>query len=250
MMLPAYQDDAVTLYHGDALRLLMQLPAASIDAIFTDPPYSSGGAFRSDRGGATSTKYVLNGTDRVYHEFFGDNRDQRSWTQWCHLWLAESFRVAKPGCPLVCFVDWRQLPALTDAIQGAGWSWRGIVPWDKTEASRPQKGWFRNQCEYMVTASKGTLGMEQSRSGPCMPGIYRGQIKSSEKEHMTAKPLELMKWLCQILQPGSLILDPFGGSMTTMRAAKDCGMRGISCEMSEDILRDAIPRMAQEVLAL
>lgn len=29
------------------------------------------------------------------------------------------------------FVDWRNLPAMTDAVQMAGWVWRGVVVWDK-----------------------------------------------------------------------------------------------------------------------
>jgi len=36
-MKPCYQDDAITLYHGDAMQLLQKLPEA--DAIITDPPF-------------------------------------------------------------------------------------------------------------------------------------------------------------------------------------------------------------------
>ena len=38
-----YQDDAVTLYQGEALRVLHSLDDNSFDALITDPPYSSGG---------------------------------------------------------------------------------------------------------------------------------------------------------------------------------------------------------------
>ena len=43
---------------GDTLALLRELPTASVDAIITDPPYSSGGQFRGDRSQSTGTKYV------------------------------------------------------------------------------------------------------------------------------------------------------------------------------------------------
>ena len=55
---PFYSDDLVTLYRGDSLTMLQQLESETIGAIVTDPPYSSGGAFRGDRANAnTSTKY-------------------------------------------------------------------------------------------------------------------------------------------------------------------------------------------------
>ena len=46
---PFYQDDWVSLYHGDALAILAGLPDASVDGIITDPPYSSGGATQTAR---------------------------------------------------------------------------------------------------------------------------------------------------------------------------------------------------------
>ena len=57
-------------------------------------------------------------------------------------WLREARTHCIPGAPLCVFSDWRQLPALTDAIQWAGWTWRGVAVWDKV-ISRPQKGRFR-----------------------------------------------------------------------------------------------------------
>ena len=37
---PYYQDDHVTLWHGDCLDVLATLPDASVDSVVTDPPYS------------------------------------------------------------------------------------------------------------------------------------------------------------------------------------------------------------------
>ena len=68
------------------------------------------------------------------------------------------------------FIDWRQLPAATDALQWAGWIWRGTAVWDKGN-SRPQKGRFRQQAEYIVWGSNGDMPI--NRPVPCLPGVFK-----------------------------------------------------------------------------
>jgi len=144
-----------SLQQGDALAVLRSMPNASVDAVITDPPYSSGGFTRGDRTASTTTKYTMTGTQIERPEFAGDNRDQRSFGYWCALWLSECLRIARPGAPICVFTDWRQLPTTTDAVQSGGWLWRGIVVWDKTEACRPAMGRFAAQCEYVVWGTAG-----------------------------------------------------------------------------------------------
>jgi site-specific DNA-methyltransferase (adenine-specific) len=157
---PFYTDHAVTLYRGDALAVLRDLPDASADALITDPPYSSGGMVRGDRMGTTVGKYVSTGAAKDSVDFAGDNRDQRAYAYWCALWLAECLRVVRPAGVVLVFTDWRQLPSTTDALQAGGWVWRGIVPWAKGfggQASRTVSGRFASQCEYVVWGSRGEL---------------------------------------------------------------------------------------------
>ena len=74
MVKPYYQDENATLYKADALAVLASLPTASVDALITDPPYSSGGQYKGDRSAATGDKYG----GASMSDFSGDNRDQRS----------------------------------------------------------------------------------------------------------------------------------------------------------------------------
>jgi site-specific DNA-methyltransferase (adenine-specific) len=68
-------------------------------------------------------------------------------------------------------------------------------------------------------------------------------------DHPCPKPLPLMRTLIeQFTDPGDLILDPFMGSGTTLRAAKDLGRRAIGIEINEQYCRIAAERMAQGVL--
>lgn len=248
-MEPFWTDEFTTVYHGDSLNLLRELPTGSVDAVITDPPYSSGGFTRGDRAQKTSSKYVRNGTLVEHPEFFGDNRDQRSLLLWCSMWMAECVRVTRPGGYLLSFTDWRQLPTMADAVQCGGWIWRGIAVWDKTEAAKPQMGWFRAQCEYIVLAVNGGMGREQERQVKrCLPGCFRHNVKSAEKMHITGKPVSLMADLMDILPDGSTILDPFAGSGTTLLAAKNRNLKSIGIEMSADYCEVIKHRLGQGVL--
>src|SRR5690606_12016068 len=111
---------------------------------------------------------------------------------WASIWLAECWRVAVDGAPLIVFIDWRNLPTMTDAVQAGGWVWRGIAAWDKTEAgSRPQSGRPRAQCEYIVWGSKGPMPIE----GPVLPGFFTHRHTLDDRHHQTGKPTPLMREL-------------------------------------------------------
>lgn len=234
------------MHCGDSLQVLKSLPERSVDAIITDPPYSSGGMFRGDRTRSTGDKYVGTDVERERVDFPGDNRDQRSFAFWCSLWFAECWRVAKDGASIAVFTDWRQLPTMTDIIQAGGWCWRGIVPWNKTEATRPQKGWFRSQCEYMVVGAKGLPSSYGSAEMPAMPGFVICPVER-DNVHQTQKPVDLCRWLMQLCPRGGVVLDPFAGSGTTGVAAVMEGLSFIGVEMTEHYAAIARQRIAEAV---
>ena len=163
------------LIEGECLPALHDMADNSVDACITDPPYSSGGFSRDDKGKDPDAKYTKSQSQGRYPTFSGDSRDQRSYLTWCSLWIAECTRVLKPGGYFMAFTDWRQLPVMTDAVQAGGVFWRGIVAWDKGRGSRaPHKGYFRHQCEYVVWGSNGG-----SRCRPLtIPGAGRGPGRS------------------------------------------------------------------------
>ena len=231
----------LAFWQTESLDLLRRFPSECVDGFVTDPPYSSGGAFRGDRVVNDATGKYINSEDRgLYsHDFHGDTRDQRSWTLWCTLWLSEAYRVARTGGVLACFVDWRQLPSLTDAIQAAGWVWRGVAVWDK-KSGRPQKGRFRQQAEFVVWGSKGPMPLE----GPCLPGVFHHAVPRV-KVHPTEKPVALLREVCQIVRPGGVIMDPFAGSGAVGEAALVDGFRFYGCELSTHYAAVSCDRLAK-----
>jgi site-specific DNA-methyltransferase (adenine-specific) len=206
---PEWSLEPAALYAGDALAVLPHFPDGYADAVITDPPYSSGGMMRSDRTQTTQAKYTARGGSNP--DFTGDNRDQRGYAYWSALWLGEALRVTRPGGAIVMFTDWRQLPTTSDAIQAGGWVWRGVIAWVKPFA-RPQVGRFTAQCEFAVWGSNGP--MPQLDGGACLPGFWQG-MPPRERDHITQKPVPLMRELVQVCPPGGLVLDPFAGAGTT-----------------------------------
>lgn len=239
----------VQLIRGDALEVLRGLPDGSVDALITDPPYSSGGFTRGDRMQDPNAKYVQSGTEIVRASFSGDNRDGRSWCYWMALWLSEAVRVCKDAAYVLLFTDWRQLPLASDALQAGGFVWRGIVAWDKGEAARaPHVGYFRHQCEYVVWGTRGGMVVENGL-GP-FPGCFRVPVLLSDKHHMTGKPTLLMSQLVQVVPPGGVILDPFMGSGTTGVAAVQNGREFIGIEMEQgyfDVAQRRIDAAGQQL---
>jgi len=230
------------IHHGDALAWLQTLPDASVDALITDPPYASGGLHADIRKAAPAKKYQQTGTAVQRVDFVGDARDQRAHLVWMMLWLAQCHRILKDGAPVCVFTDWRQLPLATDAVQCAGFTWRGIMVWDKTEGARPQPGRPRAQCEYIVWGSKGDMPL--TRNAPIIPGAIREPVRQADKHHLTGKPTTLMRQLVKICEPGGIILDPFAGSGTTLLAAKLEGYRYLGCEITDHYANVARQRLA------
>lgn len=216
------------LHQVDALDFARSLPAQSIDMLLTDPPYSSGGLHSGSRKLPTGAKYINNSTQTQYEDFDFDNMDQRSWSFWCHSWLAAAQRALKPGGMVVCFIDWRQLPALTDVIQAAGFTLRGIAVWDKTTGrSRPRKGGFKQQAEFIVWASKGAMAAVDVY----LPGVFTCRLEMPKK-HLTEKPIELAREIVRLVPPGGTVCDLFAGSGTFLVAAQEAGLNWTGSEVN------------------
>ena len=102
-MKPYYADDAVTLYHGDCLDVLASLPADSVDAVVTDPPYLIG-----FMGRAWDASHGIAGQPDVWREVS---------------------RVLKPGGHLLAFGAPRTYHRMAVAIEDAGFEIRDSLMW-------------------------------------------------------------------------------------------------------------------------
>lgn len=242
-MKPYYEDESVTLYHGDCREVIPSL--TGIDAVVTDPPYSSGGMYRADRAGSTASKYhIAHETTRTYGAFSGDNRDQRSFERWVDSWASQCLSIVGEGGGIGVFIDWRNVACVVDAIQVAGWVYRGLTPWHKGTDLRPNKGWFRRNIEFIVWGSAGPLITGPSAEGDCWDGMFVARVNDGDKHHQTGKPVALMEQMVAVRPEWGTFLDPFAGSGSTLLAARNQGKRAVGIEMDEAYCEVAANRLA------
>ncbi|MGX1798701.1 DNA-methyltransferase [Streptomyces albidoflavus] len=239
-----------TLHTGDSLTLLPTLDTP-VDAVICDPPYNSGGRTMTARTTRTARQKYLTGGGRNHGfdlgDFTGENRDQRPYTSWLSQILAHGHRLTRPGGAALVFTDWRQLPATTDALQAAGYTWRGIAVWHKP-AARPQPGRLKQDCEFIVWGSNGA--MAPGNKPVYLPGHFTGsQPRGSNRQHITQKPVDMMRELVRIVPADGTVLDPFTGAGTTGVAALMEGRHFIGIEHSAKYANIARARLTEAIAA-
>jgi len=234
-----------SLHQGDALSVLAGLPDDCVDAVITDPPYNSGGRTAKERTSRTAKqKYTSADAEHGLADFTGENMDQRSYGFWLTQIMTEAHRLTKVGGTALLFTDWRQLPITTDALQAAGWLWRGILVWHKPQA-RPQKGRFTQNAEFIVWGSNGP--MDSSRA-IYLPGLYSASQPSGKaRQHITQKPVSVMRELVKIAPEGGTVLDFCAGSGSTGVAALLEGRDAILVEKTPHYAEVAADRLTEAV---
>ena len=233
--------DKITIYHGDCIDVLTGLESESVDLILTDPPYNV--SARSPIGSVPRQ----DGTHREIRRDFG---------AWDHGWdpmpfLAEARRLLRDGGSLVAFTS----EHLFAPYLASGLDHRALLHWRKTNPAPNFRKQLVRAVEMAVWQTQGagwTFNAGGYRpnvwQGPIING-YLSQNTDEKRWHPTQKPEWLMRaWIELFSMPGDLILDPFAGSGTTLRAAKDLGRRAIGIEVDEEYCKIAVERMRQEVL--
>lgn len=214
-MEPYYSEDGVTIYHGDCRDIIPLL--SDVDAVVTDPPYGIGAATRSfqnpvKRGAAVaaSRDYGTSDWDAAAPSP-DDIAALLAIGRWHILWGGNYF-----GLP----------PR------------RGWLVWDKETGSNGYA-----DCELAWTDLETAVRRFRFQ--------WMGMLQQlpEDRWHPTQKPLPLMRWALGLLPLDvSVILDPYAGSGTTLRAAKDLGLRAIGIEVEERYCEIAAKRLGQQSL--
>lgn len=220
----------------DAVRWLRSLPESSVDAIITDPPYSSGGFNESGRRGGSSSSKAL-------PWLMGDAMSTQAIAHLIREVALEARRVVKPGATMSMFCDWKMVPVFTPAVESAGWRWRSQVVWDKGAPGHHGVGGFTPQHEMVLHFA------DPSTRYLCgVPNVIRvPRVHHAERDHPTQKPVDLLVALMRpIIEPGTgaVIADPFAGSGTIIEAAARFGAVAWCCD-ADPTHRPALERRAR-----
>lgn len=143
------------------------------------------------------------------------------------------------------FCSKAQLLSLLNAAQSKTWS---LVTWNKPNPTPLCGGNYLPDTEYIVHAyTPGRLfGGYADKSRFIVHPVEKNGF-----DHPTVKPVAVVSKMIRLgTIEGETILDPFAGSGTTGRAAKDLGRKAVLIEREERYCEIAARRMAQEVLAL
>lgn len=215
MIKPYYQDDYVTLYHGDCRDILPHLEP--VDLVLTDPPYGIGEA-----AGANKSR----GNLAVAQDYGNDNWDNEPIPQDLINQLINQPAVIFGGNyyampPSPCWLVWNKLNGTTDFAD----------------------------CELAWTNLPGAVRKIDYLWNGCM------KKRPEQRWHPTQKPLDVMKWCIaqadtKLKKTVASLLDPFAGAGTTIRAAKDMNRKSIGIEREQKYCDVIVKRLRQEVLPL
>jgi site-specific DNA-methyltransferase (adenine-specific) len=128
---PVYEDDRVTLHHGDCLDVMRTLPDASVDAVVTDPPYDLTAGKKGGTGVASVNLDSPYGRSRISTGnggFMGKGWDATGVAFDPETWR-EALRVLKPGGHLLAFGGSRTWHRLACAVEDAGFEIRDSIAW-------------------------------------------------------------------------------------------------------------------------
>lgn len=240
---PYYQDDSVTIYHGDCREILPTLAAP--DALITDPPYSISqpGVKHAMRPGKGSRNF----------DFFKGDDDWATMTALVVDAIGTAATLIPAAGSVYVFCGHRQFGPIVERLETAGWSTRLVVWAKKCPAPAPPGSGWPSAAELCVYGYRpGRTWNHRPGEGPASNILTFDSYRYGQPgkvDHPTQKPVGLINELfAASTRPGDLVLDPFMGSGTTLRVAKDLGRRAIGIEVEERFCEMAVQRLGQEVL--
>lgn len=227
------------------------LPEASLDCIWTDPPYNL-----SNDGITCVAGQMVKVNKGPWDRSQGIELDHA----FNQAWLAACYRLLKPTGTIWVTGTLHVYPSVGFAMQQLGFRLLNDIIWEKPSPP-PNLGCrcFTHATELILWATKARKGkdhytfnyqeMKAENGNKQMKNVWRITSPSKKEKlygkHPTQKPIALIdRCLRASTNPGDLVFDPFAGSSSTGVAALSLGRRFIGCEADPDYIALSIQRLA------
>ncbi len=226
-MKPYYEYRGITIYHGDCMEIMPQVGKANL--VVTDPPYN----FTTASAGSGKLNPWSDLCNPAY------------WFSAWHKIAMEKLFSAQGA--MWHFCNWRTIPTITKAVFDNGFQIESLLVWDKDWIGPGGQRGLRPSYELVALICHDKFRIKD-RS---LYDIQKFPWSTAKPHHPAEKPVELMKWLIEKSTiENETILDPFMGSGSTLRAAKDLHRKAIGIEAQERYCEIAVNRLKQESLLL
>lgn len=204
-----------TVAHGDCVKVMRGMKAASVDFILTDPPYLC--RYQSRDG-----QIIAN-----------DDRDD-----WLVPAFAEMHRVLKPGSLCLSFYGWNAADKFINAWRAAGFRMVGHIVFTKRYASSSRFVQSKHEQTYLLAKGEPARPLEPIDD-------VREWHYTGNRLHPTQKPIKVLQPLIEAFCPSrGLVFDPFCGSGSTLVAAQAAGRAFCGIELDAGHCETARMRVA------
>lgn len=239
-MTVVYQDDLVTLYHGDSRDILYSEDLRA-DALITDPPYGV------DKHGQMIGWLSPNWDKKETHS--------RGYADHCPEAFANllgpvfdlAHDTLQAGGMSLVFGGNRTLHQQNTFLEDAGFDILDLIVFQKN-------GVAKSPTTLKPAFEVATLGRKPGPVTHINPEWTISNIcpvpysRTPGLQHLTPKPLGWMEWCVELVtQPGQTVIDPFAGSATTLVAARNLGRKAIGIERDEGYAEEARKRLEKSV---
>jgi site-specific DNA-methyltransferase (adenine-specific) len=210
------------------------MPSESVDAVFTDPPYSSLEKHR--KVGSTTRLAISNGSSNNWFPVM----DNDVLLEHC----AEMLRVLKPGRHAYFMCDPATSYDVLPLLLKQGWNWGNRLIWHKTGGFG--MGYhYRRSYEDILFLWKGPKTAKRRLTSASIPDLLSFPRLKGAQYWPTEKPSALIETLLrQSTEPGELVLDPFCGSGSTGEAALTSGCRFLGIDITPEAIRRSRERLS------
>ena len=216
--------ETVTLWHGDCLELMKNIPDGSVDLVLTDPPY--GMAFKS------------NYRKEKYNEIKNDKS-----LEWLEKYVGECFRILKYNTAVYFFCSWHNVDVFKQAIEKK-FKIKNILIWEKNNTSMGDlKASYAPKYEMIIFAHKGRKLLNGFRYADIIKANRTGN-----KLHPTEKPVDLLElFIKNSSDENAVVFDGFMGSGSTGVACVNTNRRFIGIELDEGYFNIAKKRIEEAI---